>query len=171
MSAETARNTWGDYDANMAYIPGNKVVYNGSSYLNRKPCQGVLPSEKAYWQLIARRGVDGEGAGDMRAEIYDPKGKAQDVFAYTDAHNADMTAHSNQRQVIATRIRDPGKPTYGLGGGGDQTEVAVVLDTGAYTGGAEVSVIVSGEAYDAENMSADGENAPDGTVIITKVEE
>ena len=30
-------------------------------------------------------GADGIGAGDMRAETYDPTGKAQDVFAYADA--------------------------------------------------------------------------------------
>ncbi len=30
-------------------------------------------------------GADGTGAGDMRAETYDPTGKAQDVFAYADA--------------------------------------------------------------------------------------
>lgn len=86
------------------------------------------------------------------------------------AHDSDPSAHSNQWKVIGTRIRDPAKPAYGLGGGGDQTGV-VALDTGAYTGGAEVSVIVSGVEYDAENMSADGETAPDGTLIIKKVEE
>ena len=30
-------------------------------------------------------GADGTGAGDMRAETYDPTGKTQDVFAYADA--------------------------------------------------------------------------------------
>lgn len=30
-------------------------------------------------------GADGTGAGDMRAQTYDPTGKAQDVFAYADA--------------------------------------------------------------------------------------
>lgn len=88
-----------------------------------------------------------------------------------DAHNTDLTAHSNQRYVIATRIRDPGKPAYGLGGGGDQMEVSVALDTSAYTGEAEVAVVVSGSEYDAENMSAAGGTAPDGTIIITTVEE
>lgn len=87
------------------------------------------------------------------------------------AHNTDVTAHSNQRHVIAARIRDPGKPDYGLGGGGDQTAVTIALDTGDYTGEAEITAIVSGTEYDAENMSADGETAPDGTLIITQVEE
>ena len=31
-----------------------------------------------------RNGADGKGAGDMLASVYDPGGKAQDVFAYAD---------------------------------------------------------------------------------------
>lgn len=31
-----------------------------------------------------RNGADGKGAGDMLSSIYDPSGKAQDVFAYAD---------------------------------------------------------------------------------------
>lgn len=105
------------------------------------------------------------------------------------AHNADQEAHANifakylpvaekgtdggvaGLKVIASRVRVLAKPTYGLGGGGDQTEVSVSLDTGAYTGGEEITAIVSGEEYDAENMSANGDTAPDGTLIIKKLEE
>ena len=32
-----------------------------------------------------RNGADGEGAGDMLASVYDPNGKARDVFAYADS--------------------------------------------------------------------------------------
>lgn len=32
-----------------------------------------------------RNGADGQGAGDMTAEVYDPQGMARDVFAYADA--------------------------------------------------------------------------------------
>lgn len=32
-----------------------------------------------------RNGADGQGAGDMTAEVYDPRGMARDVFAYADA--------------------------------------------------------------------------------------
>lgn len=74
-------------------------------------------------------------------------------------------------KVIGSRLRGAGKPTYGLGGQGEETAVTVALETGAYSGGAEVSAIVSGVEYDAENMSANGETAPDGTLIIKKLEE
>ncbi len=34
-------------------------------------------------------------------------------------HNADLNAHAAQRRVIAVRPRDPDKPDYGMGGGGE----------------------------------------------------
>ena len=37
-------------------------------------------------------GKDGSGAGDMTKSVYDPKGKAQDIFAYADAKQAKITA-------------------------------------------------------------------------------
>lgn len=85
-------------------------------------------------------------------------------------HNEDKNAHSSQRHIIATRIRDPGLPDYGLstGGGG---EGAAVLEIEACTGTAEVAAVVSGAEYDARNMSASAETSPDGTLIITKLEE
>lgn len=86
------------------------------------------------------------------------------------AHAADLSAHANRRHVIATRVRDPARPTYGLepGGGG---EAEVLLAAGPYTGTAEVSAVISGVEYDAENMSVNGGNVPDGTLILTKLEE
>lgn len=74
--------------------------------------------------------------------------------------------------VLRQRVRDPSKPDYGLGGGGDDGGETPVLRVKGYTGTAEVSAVVSGVEYDAINMSVDGENVPDGTLIIkTKLEE
>lgn len=36
-------------------------------------------------------GEDGEGSGDMLASVYDPQGKAQDIFAYVDAKAGNRT--------------------------------------------------------------------------------
>ena len=84
-TAEKARNVWEEYSAGKAYVPGNKVSFNGSSYVCTKPTTGHAPTDTAYWLLIAKKGEDGKGAGDMLASVYDPKGKAQDVFQYADA--------------------------------------------------------------------------------------
>jgi len=105
-SAESARNEWVDYDGTTAYVPGNKVAFNGSSYLCTAATTGNAPTNTAFWRLIAARGTDGQGAGDMLAATYDPNGKAQDIFAYADqakaaavstvsAHNATGGAHQN----------------------------------------------------------------------------
>ena len=84
LTAVEAHLVWEPYDAEKTYVPGNKVVYNGSSYLCTEECAGVLPTAAACWRLVAARGADGTGAGDMRREFYDPRGVETDVFAYVD---------------------------------------------------------------------------------------
>lgn len=87
-------------------------------------------------------------------------------------HNEDPNAHGRRCKVIRVRVRDPSKPDYGLGGGGDDGgEETPVLRVKGYTGTAEVSAVVSGVEYDAENMSTHGDNVPNGTLILRKVEE
>lgn len=91
-----------------------------------------------------------------------------DVDAAIRRHNTDLGAHEDKRYVIATRTRDPNKPGYGLGGGGDLT---VALNTGSYTGTTEIGVVVSGTEYDAKNLSTKKETAKSGTLIIKKMED
>ena len=56
-TAESARNSWENYDAEKTYAPGNKVYYQGSSYVCLKECTGATPSAgSAWWQLIAHGG-------------------------------------------------------------------------------------------------------------------
>lgn len=92
-AAENARNVWENYSATKAYAVGNKVSYQGSSYVCIQAGTGTLPTDTAYWTLIAAKGVDGKGAGDMLAATYDPTGKAQDVFAYATARAAAVQAN------------------------------------------------------------------------------
>ena len=44
----------------------------------------------AVLDFVIPRGADGTGAGDMAADVYDPQGKAQDVFAYVDEAVAEI---------------------------------------------------------------------------------
>lgn len=57
--------------------------------------------------------------------------------------------------------------------GGQQADeqIGVALLTGEHTGEAEVSALVEGRTYDAENLSAQAQDAPDGTLILTRIEE
>ena len=106
-TAEKARNVWEEYSAGKAYVLGNKVSFNGSSYLCTAETTGHAPTDTAYWLLIAKKGEDGKGAGDMLASVYDPKGKAQDVFQYADAkagaaQSAAATYTDNKIKAIPT---------------------------------------------------------------------
>lgn len=67
---EEARNFWEDYDPARSYVPGNKVYYLGSSYVNRAACVNVLPTVKANWQMIAKKGADSdEGLSQEEADL------------------------------------------------------------------------------------------------------
>lgn|GEM_PF-2418352 len=106
-TAEKARNVWEEYSAGKAYVLGNKVSFNGSSYVCTAATTGHAPTDTAYWLLIAKKGEDGKGAGDMLASVYDPKGKAQDVFQYADAkasaaQSAAATYTDNKIKAIPT---------------------------------------------------------------------
>ena len=106
-TAEKARNVWEEYSAGKAYVLGNKVSFNGSSYVCTAATTGHAPTDTAYWLLIAKKGEDGKGAGDMLASVYDLKGKAQDVFQYADAkasaaQSAAATYTDNKIKAIPT---------------------------------------------------------------------
>ena len=59
---ETARNVWEDYDSAKNYQPGNKVYWQGSSYVCLKACSGISPENGAYWQLVVRSGFTSDSA-------------------------------------------------------------------------------------------------------------
>ena len=103
-TAENARNVWEEYSASKEYVPGNKVSFNGSSYVCTAATTGHAPTDTAYWLLIAQKGANGKGAGDMLASVYDPQGNRQDVFSFASSeaadavsiHDAAADAHSAQ---------------------------------------------------------------------------
>ncbi len=68
---EAALERWEDYDGAADYVPGNKVSFEGSSYVNTAACRGVPPTGAlpedvaagaAHWLLIAAKGKDGKGS-------------------------------------------------------------------------------------------------------------
>jgi hypothetical protein len=54
---EDARNVYEEYNPIKQYIKGNKVAYNGSSYLNKVACTGIIPTNTTYWLCIASAGA------------------------------------------------------------------------------------------------------------------
>lgn len=48
-----------------AYVKGDVVSYNGSSYVAKRANTGVTPVEGLDWGLLAAKGTDGTGTGDV----------------------------------------------------------------------------------------------------------
>lgn len=58
--------TWkGAYDNGTAYVVNDAVSYNGSSYICIASTTGNLPTNDTYWNLMALKGTDGSGSGDV----------------------------------------------------------------------------------------------------------
>lgn len=54
--------TLGEYDLSVTYEKNNIVRYNGSSYIAKQTTVGNPPTDTTYWELLAQRGVDGQGS-------------------------------------------------------------------------------------------------------------
>lgn len=57
-TTNTNFSVWENYDNTKTYVPMNKVTYQGSSYVCIQQSTGNLPTNTAYWQLIAQKGQD-----------------------------------------------------------------------------------------------------------------
>lgn len=72
--AERARSLWEEYNAEKAYVPGNKAAFGGSSYLCIVACTGIEPTNTVHWLKIAEKGADGvttETTGTYRFSVED----------------------------------------------------------------------------------------------------
>lgn len=122
----------GEYNAGTTYVKNNVVTYNGSSYFAKQETTGNVPTNTAYWGLLAQRGVDGEGAvasvngmfpdldGNVEIDIPDVSGLAtkaevQAVEGELVAHKADEAAHgignkatllTNQKSTIVGAVNE-----------------------------------------------------------------
>ena len=123
---------------------------------------------------LERHNADEDAHGDIRNRLTELENQIQPEEggpAFIPAGEKGADGGVAGMKVIRTRDRDPAKPGYDLGGGGEDGQVSAALLTGDYTGEAEIGVVVSGQEYDAENMSAQADAAPDGTLIVSQVEE
>ena len=94
---------WKDgYSAGTAYVPNDVVSYLGSSYICILNSTGNLPTNGTYFQLMAQKGIDGAGSGDMMVATYDPQAKGEDVFAYSDRQFVDTNRRGFINQTETT---------------------------------------------------------------------
>ena len=62
-------SVWEIYDDAKLYKEGNKVVFDGATYLCRSECMGVSPENENFWLLISSRGERGQkGNQGLRGE-------------------------------------------------------------------------------------------------------
>lgn len=142
-----------------AYLGDGKWANGGN--LQGPPGKTGPQGEKGDPGDRGPQGEAGPPGRDLKSLVIDDRGQLHAV--YSDGTVQELMARGI-RYVIRARYRDPGKPAYGLGNGPS----AAVLEAGNFTGGAEIALLVSGKIYDAENMSTDRVNAPDGTIIVAK---
>ena len=130
----------------------------------------IIPADAGGWTVREAAIFDADGTMICICNLPDTEKviitTGADVDRMIREHNEDQAAHEKRRKVIAERVRDPSKPDYGLDNG-----ETVAIDAAPYTGQTEVGVVVSGEEYDAKNMSQKVDSAPSGTIIIKKMEE
>lgn len=82
----TGINPRGAYNPATAYAERDAVLQNGSTWLAKVATTGNAPpglptTENTWWILVAAKGLDGNGAGDMIAATYDPQNLQADAFA------------------------------------------------------------------------------------------
>lgn len=91
---------------------------------------GAVREKESIW--------DGKGAGDMLASVYDPKGKAQDVFRYADAKasaakSAANTAQTGLNTHIANKSNPHGVTAAQVGADAKGSAAQALTDAKAYT--------------------------------------
>lgn len=50
----------GEYDSSTQYSELDIVTYEGSTYIVKKDALGILPTDESYFQLLAKKGNDGD---------------------------------------------------------------------------------------------------------------
>ena len=63
------------------------VQISGTGEAGTVDTYAVTTSSGGSYTFNVRNGADGKGSGDMLKSVYDPTGKAQDIFAYADTRS------------------------------------------------------------------------------------
>lgn len=58
-------NWLGAYSGSTSYVVDDAVSFSGSSYICIAPSTGNDPTNATYWELLAQKGNDGSGSGDV----------------------------------------------------------------------------------------------------------
>lgn len=86
----------GEFDLNTQYTKLDIVNYEGSSYSCIEDTKGILPTNVAYWTLVASKGENGEkGEQGERGEKGDTPVKGVDYFTEEDIANLNIPKNTS----------------------------------------------------------------------------
>ena len=94
-------NWLGAYVAETAYVINDAVSYDGSSYICKLDSTGNLPTNTTYFDLMALKGTDGEGTGDMLKSVYDSNDDGVIAKAQLDADLANTSGTNTGDQDLS----------------------------------------------------------------------
>jgi hypothetical protein len=110
------------------------------------------------------KGESGSGTGDMTKSVYDPTGKAVDVFKYANdaigTHNVSTAAHSDIRQLIANK---KGAQVYTATIGTNWTEDS---DTGVKTQTVSISGVTADSTAKIDHGRTVANNSDDLALYV-----
>lgn len=78
---------------------------------------------------------------------------------------------TSNKKVVSYRTRNENFPTYGIDGSEEPSNIPVVLDVSSLTGETALSAMISGNEYDANNLSSNRDDLSDGIIYIKVLEE
>ena len=96
--AENARNVFEEYNPDKTYVKGNKVAYEGSSYvLTADEALGTNPTDTGSWLCIAEKGDKGEqGQQGIKGDKGASGGK---IFSYALGYGKDVEVGSYKMAI------------------------------------------------------------------------
>lgn len=96
--------TWrGTYNAGTAYVVNDNVYYNGTSYINIQAGTGQTPDPAgtAYWSVLALKGTNGAGAGDVNGPVSSVSGN---FSSFSDTTGKNIADSGSKASDFATAL-------------------------------------------------------------------
>ena len=135
----------GEYDSSAYYEKLDIVTYNGSSYVAIQSTNGNLPTNTAYWQLLAQKGAKTYNTvAEMKADTDLKDGMSAQTLGYYS-------------------VNDGGGATYKITNTDSQTEYQEELNSGLY------ATLIINDYITPEMFGAVGDGTHDDTVAIQSV--
>lgn len=120
----------GTWSAATAYVLRDVIYLLGSSYICTAPNTNQEPPNASYWNLVAQKGIDGEGAGD----VVGPTGSTTNRVAVFDGITGKLIKDGGQTiaEIIASSIPIGYLDTDGSLAGNSDVKVASQKATKTY---------------------------------------